>query len=120
MVPLRRFGVIKRMPTYVRGEFQGFIATRSFALGNYRGRVYEGDVVYFDGSEVCRWPRTLKATAEWRTFPHLAAAVTVGWLVATGESLNYSEMRLLAPVTPPVPKALPSPTKNLWQHLREG
>jgi hypothetical protein len=100
------------MPTYVRGEFQGFIATRSFALGNYRGRVYEGDLVFFDGSDI----RT--ASKEWYTFPQIAAAVTCGWLVPTGESLDYSEMRSHNPVSAPVPKA--SPTKNLWQHLREG
>lgn len=56
------------------GEFQSFVATRSFALGNFNVRIENGTGLEFDGSTV------QYAGADY-AFPQLRGALTSGWIV---------------------------------------
>lgn len=59
---------------YKSGDFQNFVATRSFALGAFNVTVAKNSELDFDGS-VCKY-----AGAEYN-FPQLRSAVKAGWLV---------------------------------------
>ena len=56
------------------GDFQVFVATRSFALGNFNVQIESGTEIEFDGS-------TVKYAGADYAFPQLRGALSVGWIV---------------------------------------
>lgn len=59
---------------FVPGQFQSFITTRKFALGNSGAEVQDGMEVLFDGT-------TAEVAGTRFTLPQLRGAVKAGWLV---------------------------------------